>query len=285
MIRVVKVGTDEFATMDGYTTEPDMSVDVLMMNTWCDEDQVQSGEVPDALWSNLPLDKPPPNPEPWVDQLANEIKIQGVLEMGVLQQREKCTDRVCGNLTIRFVCDWTIKQHRNGHRMWMRRNCFVAREFGNVKRHDTYSPASGTHTTNLVLSVLLKMMSGSLESSSNNSDYDATLASLDIKDALFQVLQREIVGLSLYGKELMIRKNLPGQRLGAKAWYWYFRNYVAKCFECEWCSEQPCLARCAYKGIHNVFMIHVDDLFFGGRSDFWFDNCPRRHRGKSCLML
>ena len=30
MIRVVKVGTDEFATMDGYSTQLDMSVDVCV---------------------------------------------------------------------------------------------------------------------------------------------------------------------------------------------------------------------------------------------------------------
>ena len=261
MIRVVKVGTDEFAKMHDYSTELDMSVDVLDDEYWCDEDQV----VPDALWSNLPLDKPPPNPEFWVDQLADEIEVQRLLEMGVLQKREECS----GNLTARFAYDWRVKQHRNGQQMWMRRSRFVAREFVNVKRHDTYSPASGSHTANLVPLFFLKMMSESLESGSNNSDYDVTLASLDIKDAFLQVPQEEIVGGSLYGKELVIRRNLPGQRLGAKAWYWYFRNYVAKCFECEWCSEQPCLARCTYKGIHNVFMIRVDDLLFAGSSDFW----------------
>ena len=150
MIRVVKVGTDEFATMDDCSTELDMSVDVLDDEYWCDEDQVQLGEVPDALWSNLPLDKPPPNPESWVDQLADEIEVQRLLEMGVLQKREECTDEVCGNLTTRFVYYWRVKQHRNGQQMWMRRSRFVAREFANVKRHDTYSPASGSHTANLV---------------------------------------------------------------------------------------------------------------------------------------
>ena len=107
-------------------------------------------ELPDALWSNLPLDKPPPTPEPWVDQFADEIEIQRLLEMGVLQKHEECIDEVCGNLTTRFVYDWRVKQHRNGQQMWMRRSRFVAREFANVKCHDTYSPASGSHTANLV---------------------------------------------------------------------------------------------------------------------------------------
>ncbi|CAL1133375.1 unnamed protein product [Cladocopium goreaui] len=130
MIRVVKVGTDEFATMDDYSTELDINVDVPDDELWRDEDQVQFGEVPDALWSNLPLDRPPPTPEPWVDQLADdEIEIQ---------------------------------------RMW----------------------------------------SECLESGSNDADYDVTLAPLDIKDAFLQVPQEEIVGVSLYGKELVIKRQL-----------------------------------------------------------------------------
>ena len=123
MIRVVKVGTDEFATMDDYSTELDINVDVPDDELWRDEDQVQFGEVPDALWSNLPLDRPPPTPEPWVDQLADdEIEIQRLLEMGVLQKREECTDEVCGNLTTRFVYDWCVKQHKSAQQMWMCRS-------------------------------------------------------------------------------------------------------------------------------------------------------------------
>ena len=36
-----------------------------------------------------------------------------------------------------------------------------------------------------------------------------SLAPLDIKDAFLQVPQEEIVGVSLYGKELVIKHNLP----------------------------------------------------------------------------
>ena len=57
--------------------------------------------------------------------------------------------------------------------------------------------------------VLLRMWSECLESGSNDADYDVTLAPLDIKDAFLQVPQEEIVGVSLYGKELVIKRNLP----------------------------------------------------------------------------
>ena len=58
----------------------------------------------------------------------------------------------------------------------------------------------------------------------NKGDYEVVMGCLDVKDAFLQVPQEEIVGVSLHGKELVIKRNLPGQYLGAKAWYWYFRN-------------------------------------------------------------
>ena len=67
----------------------------------------------------------------------------------------------------------------------------------------------------------------------------------------------------------MIRRNLPGQRLGAKAWYWHFRKYISETLDCSWCVEQPCLAKCVAGGISNCFLIHVDDLLFAGSRDFW----------------
>ena len=38
-----------------------------------------------------------------------------------------------------------------------------------------------------------------------------------------------------------------------------------------WSIEQPCLARCAADGVHNCFMIHVEDLLFTGSSKFWVE--------------
>eukprot|EP00435_Cladocopium_sp_Y103_P051916 s97_g16.t1 len=156
----------------------------------------------------------------------------------------------------------------------MRRRRFVAREFANDKRNDTYFPASGSHSSNLIPSVYLKMLSesfGSVRNSANgNLDaYKITLASLDIKDAFLQVPQEKVVMVSLYNQQHIIRKNIPGQRLGAKAWYWYFRDFVNSTLDCVWRVEQPCLAKCVVDGIHNCFMIHVDDLFFTASAEFW----------------
>ena len=41
----------------------------------------------------------------------------------------------------------------------------------------------------------------------------------------------------LEARRLHLRRN----GLGAKACYWFFRNYVSETFKCEWSVEQPCL--------------------------------------------
>eukprot|EP00435_Cladocopium_sp_Y103_P003341 s5159_g1.t1 len=142
MIRTVKIGDDEYATMDNYGTELNLE-EVLDDEFWSDEDQLQFTNVSEALWSDAPLDRPPPAPEQWVDQLAAEVKIDRLLPMNVLQRREESTDQPSGTLTTRFVYDWRKKLHKSGQEMCMRRSCFVAREFASTKKHDTYSPATG----------------------------------------------------------------------------------------------------------------------------------------------
>ena len=105
----------------------------------------------------------------------------------------------------------------------------------------------------------------------NSGSYKVTLASLDIKDAFLQVPHDKIIGAELYDTEYLVLRNLPGQRLGAKAWYWHFRNYVSEVLSCCWCKEQPCIGRCTVDGVHSTFMIHVDDLLFAGSHDFWIN--------------
>ena len=268
MIRMVQVGDDNFATLDDYETELDMTADAPEDEFWCDEDQLQFDNVPEALWSKAPLDKPPQAPEAWIDALADAVEIDRLVKMGVLQKAEECHEEVSGTLTIRFVYDWRIKDGPDGTKQWMRRSRFVAREFATSKRHDTYSPATGSHIANLVPLVYLKMLS-EVNGESDNNDYQVIMAALDIKDAFLQVPQEKLVGVSLYNQNYVIKRYLPGQRLGAKAWYRYFRNYVTEVLKCEWSVEQPCLARCTSNGVHNCFMIQVDDLLFTGDLKFW----------------
>ena len=75
----------------------------------------------------------------------------------------------------------------------MRRSRFVAREFANTKRHDTYSPATGSHTNNLIPILYLQMLSQLETSGSQDAIHQIVLASLDIKDAFLQVPQEKVV--------------------------------------------------------------------------------------------
>ena len=81
---------------------------------WSDEDQESFASVPDALWSDLPLDKPPPPPEAWVDALADSVEIDRLLKVEVLQRAEECSEVVTGTLTARFVYEWRIKEAADG---------------------------------------------------------------------------------------------------------------------------------------------------------------------------
>ena len=49
---------------------------------WKDEDSLQFSGVPEALWSDATTDKPPGNPEVWVDRLADQVEIERLLAMG-----------------------------------------------------------------------------------------------------------------------------------------------------------------------------------------------------------
>ena len=59
----------------------------------------------------------------------------------------------------------------------MRRSRFVAREFATLKRDDTYSPATGSHSANLVPLMYLRMLVESMDVP-NDGDCGITLAAL-----------------------------------------------------------------------------------------------------------
>ena len=44
-------------------------------------------------------------------------------------------------------------------------------------------------------------------------------------------------------EEFLVKRNLPGQRMGAKNWYLFLRDFMEKELQCEFCIEQPCLAK------------------------------------------
>ena len=94
---------------------------------------------------------------------------------------------------------------------------------------------------------------------------EVTLACLDVKDAFLMVPQP--VKIKVGQEEFLVKRNLPGQHMGAKNWYLFLRNFMEKELQCEFCIEQPCLA----KGPHGVFMLHVDDILLCGHAAWWKD--------------
>ena len=89
VIRAVKIGDDEYHTLDDYSNQTQLYAsddefendDILG-----DEENLQFSNVPEELWSDSPVDVVPGQPEPWVDMLADEVEIQRLLGMGVLQK-------------------------------------------------------------------------------------------------------------------------------------------------------------------------------------------------------
>ena len=89
VIRTVKIGDDEYHTLDDYSNEPQLDAaddEVANDDIWGDEENLQFSNVPEELWSDSPVDVVPGQPEPWVDMLADEVEIQRLLGMGVLQK-------------------------------------------------------------------------------------------------------------------------------------------------------------------------------------------------------
>eukprot|EP00435_Cladocopium_sp_Y103_P003562 s395_g1.t1 len=281
-MRVVKIGESEYHTMDNDEHDPSIDFadgdDVQHDDVWLDEDVLQFSNVPEELWSDAPIDVPPGPPDPWIGQLADQVEIARLLDMGVLQKRCEFHGRVERSLTTRFVYDWRLKSFEvkcevqddgsakvSSVKRWMRRSRFVAREFAVTKRDDVYSPATGCHTSNLIPIIFSQMLKQLEMSGIDDEQYGVILAALDIKDAFLQTPQEHAVAVVLNGVEYVVLRNLPGQRLGSKAWCWHFRQLATSTLGFERSAVQPCLARCQ----ENVFMQHVDDLLFAGRHQFW----------------
>jgi hypothetical protein len=195
MIRTVKVGEDVYHTLDDYDTDFNWNQQVVEdEEMWRDEDSLQFSGVPEALWSDEPTSKQPANPEAWVDRLADQVEIDRLLSMGVLMKRDDFSGEITGNLTTRFVYDWRLKAYKADGASddttvmrWMRRSRFVATEFANTRRDDTYSPATGSHSNHLIPLAYLSML-GKVENSGSSDG-----KSLDIKDAFLQVPQENDV--------------------------------------------------------------------------------------------
>jgi len=93
--------------------------------------------------------------------------------------------------------------------------------------------------------------------------HSVVLGTVDIKDEFPMVDQEKPMAVSLHNKLYRVKKNV--QRLGAKMWYWIFRDFLNKHLDMHRCIEQPCKA----KNSHCCVMVHVDDVMFCGDGWYW----------------
>ena len=129
---------------------------------------------------------------------------------------------------------------------------------------DTYAPATSAHILNLLPMMFLQSLAD-VPHGSDSSKETACVGTLDVKDAFLMVDQPSPMLVTLLGQTFTVRKNLPGQRLGARSWYWYLRDFLTTEMDFKCCSEPPCLARNA----HCCIMVHVDDILFCGDRMYW----------------
>ena len=164
----------EYFTMDDYSTDLNVDDDLCEDDEfWYGEDKVKLGDIPEALWLDAPTDVIPSHaPEAWIDELADQVEIQRLCSMKVLVRAGEYHGDVSGKLTTRFVRDWRLKPYGEQKTLrWVRRSRFVAREFANDKRLDTFSPATGAHTANLLPIQYLWQKQQAMEME-NKGDYE-----------------------------------------------------------------------------------------------------------------
>ena len=235
------------------------------VNAWESEDvemiEEKAKDVNDieALWSDDPSTRSPPEPLPEVDRLADEIEVNRLQEMGVIEKLA-LKDYELELLTTRMVYDWRIKDCKDPktgsiRRRWMRRARLVAREYANHRRDDVHSPASGSQVLRLLPAIYLM-----LTAVDGIDQEEIQIGSLDIKDAFLMADQEEPLQVTTKVGKFKVKKNLPGQRKAARSWYEFIANYLEK-KGMTFCPENPCLGR---RGGGLFLLLHVDDMMFCG---------------------
>lgn len=226
------------------------------------DDVMANVDEMDLLWSDEPLAGMPQDPDPEVDLLADAVELQRLQKMGVIEVLTP-NDAGLSSLTTRMVYDWRIKDWTDpktgqSRRRWMRRARLVAREYANHRRDDVHSPASNGQIMRLLPAIYLMMLG--VEGVSQDQ---LQIGALDIKDAFLMASQEEPVQITTKKGKFKVLKNLPGQRMAAKAWYDYLADFLEK-KGVQFSTENPCLGK---RGDKLFILLHVDDMMVSGFKD------------------
>ena len=231
-----------------------------------DVEDLKPGAIPEELWSDAPLTKTPPDPSWEVDLLANKVEEQRLMRMDVMEKL-KPEDAHLDKLTTRFVHDWRIKPYPQpdgkSRKRWLRRARLVAREYANDRCDEVYSPASGQHSLRLLPALFLNNIV--VSQGIDGEQGPPVLGALDIKDAFLQVPQERPLQITTNTGYYKVLKNIPGQRIGAKAWYEFLRTYLEEELNFAFDVVNPCLGKKGTDSELICVLVHVDDVMFTGR--------------------
>ena len=208
------------------------------LETWWDD----TGERPPEL-SQQELDA--------VDKAADATEVKRLLDMGVARFPKKGEDLSEHQLlTTKLVHDWRRRPN------WLRRARLVAREFRTTSAwtSDLFAPASSLAITHALVSYALTN--------------DLELTTLDIKDAYLNVDQPTKVVIRVQANiledgapgemTLVLDKLLPGQRIGASAWYDLASSVLAEANLTNF-GKEPTLFRHNDPENRSTMILHADD--------------------------
>ncbi|CAE7781054.1 GIP [Symbiodinium sp. CCMP2592] len=208
----------------------------------------------DEPWWDEHGEKPPEVTEEelrTIDRQADLTELNRLIEMGVARfptENEDLSEHTL--LTTKLVRDW---RRRPG---WIRRARLVAREFRTLAAwsSEMFAPASTLGTVHTLISYAI----------TNNLQ----LTTLDVKDAYLNVDQpgKAIIqvdaGLLEEGavgfKTLVLNKLLPGQLVGASAWFDCASSMLSEA-RLENFPKEPTVFKTTDKGGKSAIILHADD--------------------------
>eukprot|EP00439_Symbiodinium_sp_Y106_P052255 s3995_g7.t1 len=222
------IPTEELVDFEGWEEE--------LVETLYEESQGAENHC-ETWWDEFAEKPPELSPESLfeVDRQADHKEVTCLIQMGVARhprENEDLSEHAL--LTTKFVKDW---RRRPG---WTRRSRLVAREFRTLAAwtSELFAPASSLA---VVHSLIAYAISNSLE-----------LVTVDVKDAYLTVDQptkviievpAEILNENDSGMTtLVLDRLLPGQRIGASAWYEKARGILLKA-HLESFDKEPTLFR------------------------------------------
>ena len=193
-------------------------------------------------------------PPKWMEDLAGEVEEARLQKLGAL---EKMTEPQDSDRAICQGLESEAQRSPTTSKQWLRRSRLVARDFAVDKRDDVHAPASGGQALRLLPLYLMQ------KSEEQIGGPQVVLGSLDVKDAFLQMDQEVPTQVTTPTGHFKVLKNLPGQRIGAKAWFDHLTGWMSE-RGFQFCPENPCLGRSPSMCV----LIHVDDIMFVGEKEY-----------------